>query len=164
MKWRWWCLMYYIFVSYLCLPKLTPGCFYNYWFCCRRQYYCLFFMTFDITYIILLYKHQWNTKWAFARKLDIFTCENNMLPSHVKISPLLWLHNKLHRFRPKNYLSEMVWHFTGVYIISRTLHGRLEIRTFSSRFEKNILLFGANIFQHSKRNFVSPCGHVISSI
>ena len=25
-----------------------------------------------------------------------FTCENNMLPSHVKISPLLWLHNKPH--------------------------------------------------------------------
>ena len=42
----------------------------------------------------LLYKHQWNTRWAFTRKLDIFTCENNMLSSHVKISPLLWLHNK----------------------------------------------------------------------
>ena len=44
--------------------------------------------------IILLYKHQWNTRWAFARKLDIFRRENNMLSSHVKISPLLWLHNK----------------------------------------------------------------------
>ena len=32
---------------------------------------------------------------SFRRKLDIFTCENNMLSSHVKISPLLWLHNKL---------------------------------------------------------------------
>ena len=42
----------------------------------------------------LLYKHQWNTRWAFARKLDIFTSEYNMLSSHVKISPLLWLHNK----------------------------------------------------------------------
>ena len=28
------------------------------------------------------------------QKLDIFTCENNMLSSHVKISPLLWLHDK----------------------------------------------------------------------
>ena len=45
---------------------------------------------------ILLYKHQWNTWWAFARKLDIFTCENDMLSSHVKISALLWLHNKSH--------------------------------------------------------------------
>ena len=28
----------------------------------------------------------------------------------------------------------MVWHFIGVYIINRTLHGRLEIRNFSSIF------------------------------
>ena len=46
---------------------------------------------------ILLCKHQWNTRWAFARKLDIFTCENNMLSSHVKISPLLWPHDKSRR-------------------------------------------------------------------
>ena len=30
----------------------------------------------------------------------------------------------------------MVWYFIGVYIINRTLHGRLEIRNFSSRLEK----------------------------
>ena len=47
----------------------------------------------------------------------------------------------------------MVWQFIGVYIINRTLHGRLEKRNFSSRVEK--------IF-HSKRNFVSPRGHIIS--
>ena len=35
----------------------------------------------------LLYKHQWNTKLAFPRKL-------NMLSSHVKRSPSLWLYNK----------------------------------------------------------------------
>ena len=46
----------------------------------------------------------------------------------------------------------MVWYFIGVYIIN----GRLEIRNFSSSVE--------NIFQHSKRNFVSPSGHVISSL
>ena len=55
----------------------------------------------------------------------------------------------------------MVWYFIGVYIIItrriiiRTLHGRLEIRNFFSRVEK--------IF-HSKRNFVSPSGRVISAI
>ena len=38
-----------------------------------------------------LYKHRSNTRWAFARKHDIFTCENNMLSSHVKISRLLRL-------------------------------------------------------------------------
>ena len=30
----------------------------------------------------------------------------------------------------------MVWHFIGVYIINRTLHGLLEIRNFSSHVEK----------------------------
>ena len=30
----------------------------------------------------------------------------------------------------------MVWQFVGVYIINRALHGRLEIRNFSSRVEK----------------------------
>ena len=47
---------------------------------------------FSSQYHYLLDKHQWNTRWAFTRKLHIFTCENNMLSSHVKISPLLWLH------------------------------------------------------------------------
>ena len=42
----------------------------------------------------LLYKHRWNTRWAFGRKHDIFIRENNMLSSHVKMSPLLRLHNK----------------------------------------------------------------------
>ena len=35
----------------------------------------------------------------------------------------------------------MVWYFIGVYIINRTLHGRLEIRNFSSRVEKMFHLF-----------------------
>ena len=61
----------------------------------------------------------------------------------------------------------MVWYFIGVYIISRTLRGRLEIRNFSSPVEHISLVRCAhskNIFQHSKRNFVSPRAHVISSI
>ena len=33
--------------------------------------------------VFLLNKPQWNTRWAFARKHDIFRCENNMLSSHV---------------------------------------------------------------------------------
>ena len=67
----------------------------------------------------------------------------------------------------KNCFIEMVWYFIGVYIINRTLHGRLEIRNFSSRVENVSLVRCAhswNIFQHSKRHFVSPRGHVISSI
>ena len=52
----------------------------------------------------------------------------------------------------------MVWHFIGVYIINRTLHDRLEIRNLSSRVEK-YFTSERNIFQHSKRNFVSSGGH-----
>ena len=37
----------------------------------------------------------------------------------------------------------MVWYFIGVYKINRTLHGRLEIRNFSSRVEKIFQSFAA---------------------
>ena len=81
-----------------------------------------------------------------------------MLFSHVKISPLLWLHNESHLSYQKTI--KVKWFdisLVFIIIIKRTLHGCLEIRNFSSCVEK--------IFQlHSKRNFVSPRGHVISSI
>ena len=64
------------------------------------------------------------------RKHHIFTRENDMLFSHVKRSPLL----------AKKYFSEMVWHFIGVYVVNRTLHGRLEIQNFSSCVEKYFIL------------------------
>ena len=45
-------------------------------------------------------KHQWNTRWTFARKHGIFTRENNMLSFNVKRSAFLWLHNKtMHDFK-----------------------------------------------------------------
>ena len=53
----------------------------------------------------------------------------NLISSHVKISPLLWLHNKSRLSHQKNYQSKMVWYFIGVYIINRTLHGRLAALT-----------------------------------
>ena len=100
----------------------------------------------------------------------------NLISSHVKITCYLCMW-KYHRwygfiinrtFWPKNYFSKRVLYFIGVYIINRTLHYRLEIQDFSSNVEKNISLVHCshswNIFQHSKRNFVSPSGHVISSI
>ena len=51
-------------------------------------------------------------------------------------------------FTPKNYLSEMVWYFIGVYIINRTLHvhGHLEIQNFSAQRMSEIF------FLHEKRN------------
>ena len=55
---------------------------------CFLSLYCVKYMScsFFCYPIALVYKHQWNTMWALARKHDIFT--------HVKTSPLLWLHNK----------------------------------------------------------------------
>ena len=91
----------------------------------------------------LLYKHQWNTKWAFPRKLHIFTREDNMLSSHAKRSSSLWLHNKSRLFHRS---------WSCVYIINRILHVRLWIWILSSRVE------------HSKIKFISTRGHVISSI
>ena len=99
----------------------------------------------------------------------------NMISSHVKITCYfhMWKYHRCCRyiinraFRRKNCFIEMVWYFIGVYVKNGTLHGRLEIRNFSSRVENISLIRCAhswNIFQQSKRNFVSPRGHVISSI
>ena len=68
-----------------------------------------------------------------------------MLSSHVKILPLLWLHNISRLLHQKTIFmeNEMVWYFIVVYIINRTLHRRLEIRNFSSRVEKIFHSFAA---------------------
>lgn len=61
-------------------------------------------------YHVLLYKHQWNSRWSLARKHDIFPRENNVLSSHVKRWPLLWLHKKSHLSqRNWNRLQFIAW-------------------------------------------------------
>ena len=42
----------------------------------------------------LLYKHQWNTKWAFTRKYDIFTREDNVIFTREKIAVAMVTFNK----------------------------------------------------------------------
>ena len=88
----------------------------------------------------------------------------NLISSHVKISPLPWLHNKSRLSHQKTI--KLTWFGISLVfiIINRTLHGRLEIRNFFSRVEKIFHLFAALTHEHSERNFVSPCGHVISSV
>ena len=58
--------------------------------------------------------------------------------------------------------------FISIYKINRTLHGHLGIRILSSRAESISHSFASltreRYFQHSKIEFVSPRGHVISSI
>ena len=50
----------------------------------------------------------------------------------------------------------MVWNFIGVYVINKTLHGRLEIQNFSSCDEK--------YFSTLEEKFCISSGHVISSM
>ena len=62
----------------------------------------------------------------------------------------------------------MVWFVIGVYKIDRTLHGRLKIWNIFScageYFTHSLCLLVKYFSQHSKRQFVFPRGHVISSI
>ena len=60
-----------------------------------------------------------------------------MLSSHVKISPLLWLHNKSRLSHQKTIKSEMVWYFIGVYIISvsQRIYGRVQNKQWYFIFE-----------------------------
>ena len=73
-------------------------------------------MLLTVTVIILLYKHQWNNKWAFVWKLHIFTHENNIkLSSHMKRPLSLW-----------NYIINHAF-FTGVYKINKILHPKVDM-------------------------------------
>jgi len=87
-------------------------------------------------YIILLYEHQWNTKWAFPRKLHIFTHEDNMLSSHVKRSLSLWLHNKSRLWKQVDLVFQWC-------LYNKLVRYRVD---------------------HLKIKFMSIRGHVISSI
>ena len=60
----------------------------------------------------------------------------------------------------------MVWYFIGVYIINRTLHGRLEIRNFSSRVENISLRSLVKYFSTLEEKFrisARPC-NILSNI
>ena len=63
----------------------------------------------------------------------------NMISSHVKITCYLtW----------KDHCSEMIWYFTGVYIINKTLHGHLKIQNFSSSVEKYFTRLLRSLFKY----------------
>jgi len=89
--------------------------------------------------LLLLYKHQWNTRWAFVRKHDILT--------HAKRSLLLWLHNEM-------WLLKQKWN--GLVIL-------IFLWSVEKYFTHSLCTFMKH-FHHSKRNFVSRFSHVISWI
>ena len=83
-----------------------------------------------IIYIIILY-------YINTNEIPGELARENLLSSHVKISPLLWLHNKSRLSHQKTV--KVKWFgilLVFLYIINRTLHGLLEIQNFSSRVEK----------------------------
>ena len=111
----------------------------------------------------LLYKHQWNTKWAFPRKLHIFTREDNMLSSHVKRSLSLWLHNN------------PAFHDLVFHCCLYNKYTRLWIWILSSRVQRDISCSTRYLtcslrslmryrVDHSKIKFISMRGHATSSM
>ena len=85
----------------------------------------------------------------------------------MKISPLLWLHNKS-RLTPKKLLKWNGLVFHWCLYNKKNITWLLGDTKFLYSCWKNISLVRCahswNIFQHSKRNFVYSRGHVISSI
>ena len=89
------------------------------------------------------------------QKHDIFTCENNMLSSHVKTSPLLWLCNKLLLSQEKAI--KVKWFGISYNKI-------IEHYMVTWRYEISLLVLKIfhswAIIHHLKRNFVYLRGHV----
>ena len=83
----------------------------------------------------LLYKHQWNTKWAYMQKHDTFICEK------ITVAMVTDKNRTFPCFTLKKILKWNDLYFVGVDIINRILHGFLETP-----------------------NFFSPRGHVITTI
>ena len=117
----------------------------------------------NMYYFVLLYKHQWNTKWAFPRKLYTFTREDNVLSSHVKRSPSLWLHNKSRLWKQ----ADLVFHWC-LFNTQNITYSLMDMNfTFwcstpyltSERSER--VRYRVD---HSKIKFISTHGNVISSI
>ena len=105
-----------------------------------------------------------------------FTCEDigvamvtNMISQLQKSFPL---RRAVGSFEIKKKSCLLCRNFISIYKIKRTLHGRLGIRILSSSAESishewaslTWEMMNERYFQHSKIKFVSPSGHVISSI
>ena len=103
-------------------------------------------------HFLYMYKQQWNTRWAFVRG-HMFICENNTLSSHVKDHHCYGY--KINRaFHNKKLLKWNALVFHWCFIISRTLHGFLEIQDFCSRVEEILHSFAVltrEIFFNTQR-------------
>ena len=111
----------------------------------KYKYYCLYisFITLYQSFITFLWQ-AFCDRWTLW--IALFCCFENELKKSCALC--------------RNFIS--------VYKINRTLHGRLGMRILSSRAEGISHSFASltreRYFQHSKIKFVSPRGHVISSM
>ena len=107
----------------------------------------------------LLYKHQWNTKWAFMQRLHIFTCEDNMLSSHMKRSPSLWLHHKLHLWKQADLVFH--WCLYNKQNIAYLIMDMTFIFSCSTRYlTRSLCSLMRYWVDHSKIKFISARRHV----
>ena len=96
-----------------------------------------------------------------------FCCEGAMY--HVAIATVIFSHVKItcyfHMWRYHVFARKLTWYFIGIYIINRGYYMAARRYEISLRVLTNISRVSAanewNIFQHEKRNFVSPSGHVM---
>ena len=114
-------------------------------------------------YFVLLFKHQWNTKWAFPRKLYTFTREDNMLSSHVERSPSLWLHNKSRLWKQADLVFH--WCLFNTQNITYLLMDMNFTFSCSTRYlTRSLCSLVRYRVDHSKIKLISTHGNVISSI
>ena len=111
---------------------------------------------------ILLYRYWWNTRiFPFTKKSYLHRAQWRyyFYLSRVRILVSPWL---------LTWCCVLCRNFISIHKINRTLHGRLGIRILSSSAESISHEWAKRTseryFQHSKIKFVSPRGHVISSI
>ena len=136
----------------------------------------LLFVT-DVERIHSIIIYQWNTRWN-TNEIPGELSRENMISSHIKISCYvhMWKYhccygyiiNRTFRRIKLFQWNGLVFHWC-LYnkINNRTVHGHLEIQNLSSSVGKYFTSEHSErvkYFQHEKINFVSPCGHVISSI
>ena len=116
---------------------------------------------------LLSYKHRWNTRWAFARKLDIFTRENDMFyffPSLraggiFQILQSDWFRERAVFLRscPLTRAESLAASFTSLFVVVdeqnrwfRTVFLLKLALLLASAREKWILLFRQNIWRENQ--------------
>ena len=105
----------------------------------------------------------------FSRQTELLRTLWNRLNTHGTTDNFSCRHSLLRRcIRVWASSCVLCRNFISIYKIDRTLHGRLGIRILSSHAESISQSFASltreRYRQHSKIKFVSPRGHVISSM